>query len=118
MAGRSIIYLDESGFAHDMPRTHGYCKQGKRCYGVSDWGAKGRTNVIGALLGATLLTLSIFTHNINSDTFHAWMTQDLIPKLPENAVIVMDNASFHKREDTQEAILTSIRDKDLARKSF
>ena len=101
-----------------MPRTHGYCKQGKRCYGVSDWGAKGRTNVIGALLGATLLTLSIFTHNINSDTFHAWMTQDLIPKLPENAVIVMDNASFHKREDTQEAILTSIRDKDLARKSF
>ena len=33
------------------------------------------------------------------------MTQDLIPKLPEKAVIVMDNATFHKRQDTQFAIL-------------
>jgi len=30
--------------------------------------------------------------------------QDLLPKLPENSVIVMDNAAFHKRSDTQEAI--------------
>jgi len=88
-----------------MPRTHGYAKRGKRCYGIQDWGAKGRTNVIGALLGATLLTISMFTDNINSDTFHPWMTQDLIPKLPENAVIVMDNATFHKRHDTQCSIL-------------
>jgi hypothetical protein len=22
--GRPIVYIDESGFAHDMPRTHGY----------------------------------------------------------------------------------------------
>ena len=22
--GRSIVYVDESGFAHDMPRIHGY----------------------------------------------------------------------------------------------
>ena len=88
-----------------MPRTHGYSERGKRSYGIQDWGAKGRTNVIGALVGGTLLTISMFDHNINSDTFHAWMIQDLIPKLPENAVIVMDNATFHKRQDTQFAIL-------------
>jgi len=87
-----------------MPRTHGYAKRGMRCFGMSDWGAKGRTNIIGAMLGASLLTVSLFTGNINSDVFHAWMTQDLLPKLPENAVIVMDNATFHKRQDTQDAI--------------
>ncbi|GAO97724.1 hypothetical protein Cva_00363 [Caedimonas varicaedens] len=32
-----------------MPRTHGYSPKGKRCEGIHDWGAKGRTNVIGAL---------------------------------------------------------------------
>ena len=47
---RPIVYIDESGFAHDMPRTHGYSKIGKRCFGKHDWGGKGRTNVIGALL--------------------------------------------------------------------
>lgn len=96
--------MDESGFAHDQPRTHGYALAGQRCFGTQDWHAKGRTNVIGALLGATLLTVSMFNCNVNSDVFHSWITQDLIPKLPPNAIIVMDNATFHKRKDTQKAI--------------
>ncbi len=87
-----------------MPRTHGYSLKGHRCCGTADWGAKGRTNVIGAMVGACLLTVSLFDCNINSDVFHAWAQQDLIPKLPEGAVIVMDNATFHKRFDTQEMI--------------
>ena len=56
------------------------------------------------MLGASLLTVSLFSCNINSDVFHAWAVQDLLTKLPENAVIVMDNATFHKRQDTQQAI--------------
>ena len=39
---RPIVYIDESGFAHDMPRTHGYAPKGSRCYGCHDWGAKGQ----------------------------------------------------------------------------
>ena len=31
-AGNPIVYLDESGFAQQMPRTHGYSKKGTRCY--------------------------------------------------------------------------------------
>ena len=87
-----------------MPRTHGYAQIGKRCYGSNDWHAKGRINIIGALLGATLLTVSLFSSNINSDVFSSWAVQDLIPKLPKNSVIVMDNATFHKREDIKDAI--------------
>jgi len=34
---RTIVYIDESGFAHDMPRTHGHAPIGKRCHGVCDW---------------------------------------------------------------------------------
>ena len=102
--GKAIVYIDESGFADDMPRTHGYSKKGTPCYGVHDWGAKGRTNVIGALLGKKLLTVSLFECNINSNIFHAWVEQDLLPKLPNGAVLVMDNATFHKRQDTQNLI--------------
>ena len=36
-----IAYVDESGFAHSMPRTHGYSRMGKRCYGSCDWNARG-----------------------------------------------------------------------------
>ena len=84
-----------------MPRTHGYAPIGKRCGGKRDWHAKGRTNVIGALFASCLLTATLFTGSVNADVFFAWLSQDLLPKLPTNSVIVMDNASFHKRDQTK-----------------
>lgn len=103
-AEKPIVFIDECGLAHDMPRRKGYAPIGQRCFGTQDWHAKGRTNVIGALLGFCLLTVTLFTGSINSNVFFAWITQDLLPKLPKNAVIVMDNAPFHKRLDIQQAI--------------
>ena len=87
-----------------MPRTHGYSDRGARCYGTHDWGAKGRTNVIGALIGSVLLTVSLVTCTVNTKVFTGWVREDLLPKLPENSVIVMDNAAFHKGADMQKLI--------------
>lgn len=91
--------MDESGFALDAPRTHGYSSIGDRCYGFHDWHARGRINAIGAIIDFSFLTVCLFEANINSDIFYAWLTEDLLPKLPLNSVVVMDNASFHKRAD-------------------
>jgi len=102
--GRAIVYIDESGFACDMPRTHGYAPIGERCVAKQDWHAKGRTNVIGALINHLLLTVGLFETNIDADVFYGWVVYDLLPKLPENAIIVMDNATFHKRTDIEMAI--------------
>lgn len=84
-----------------MPRRYGYAPKGQRCFGKHNWHSKGRTNVIGALAGNCLLTVSLFAGSINSDVFLAWLTQDLLPKLFKHTVIVMDNAAFHKRNDIQ-----------------
>ncbi|GEM20820.1 transposase [Nitrosococcus oceani] len=106
---RPIVYIDESGFAHDMPRTHGYAPKGLRCFGERDWDAKGRTHAMGALIGKALLSVALFSValfnvNVNADVFTAWVAQDLLPKLPAQSIVVMDNATFHKREDTQNMI--------------
>lgn len=98
--GRPLIYVDESGFAHDMP----HALKGQRCYGKQDWGAKGRTNVIGALLAGTLLTVCLFQSTINTAIFDQWMIQDLIPKLPAQSVVIMDNAAFHKGKRMNQAL--------------
>lgn len=82
-----------------MPRTHGYSAKGQRTYGIQDWGAKGRTNVIGALVSGLLLTVSLVSGNVNSDVFFSWLKHDLLPKVPSASVIILDNASFHKRDD-------------------
>lgn len=94
-----ICYLDESGHALDMPRTHGYSNCGERCYGTYDWGAKGRTNVIGALIGKVLFAVGLFTCNIDTVVFTSWVKHFLLPNLNQKTVVVMDNATFHKNTD-------------------
>ena len=101
---RPIVYIDESGFAHDMPRTHGYAPKGRRCLGTQHWNAKGRVNVIGALLAGVLVSVGLTEANVDADMFNLWLIQDLLPKLPPAAVLVMDNATFHRRSDTKAAI--------------
>lgn len=102
--GKTIVYTDESGFAHESVRSHGYAKCGQRCTDVFNWGAKGRTNVIGALLQGVLISVFLFQTNIDADIFHRWVVQGLLPKVPIGSVIVMDNASFHKRDDIRLSI--------------
>ena len=41
---------------------------------------------------------------ITSDIFYEWVIHKLLPALPPKAVIVLDNASFHKRLDIKNAI--------------
>ena len=101
---RPIVYIDESGFAVDDPRTRGYSQKGERCYGSKDWHSRGRVNAIGAITDFKLFNVCLFDGNINSDIFHAWVTQQLLPSAPNKSVIVLDNASFHKRSDTREAL--------------
>ena len=45
--------------------------------------------------------MTLFTCNIDSDVFYQWVKCCLLPSIPKNCVIVMDNATFHKRYDTQ-----------------
>jgi transposase len=67
--------------------------------------SKRRTNVIGALTGDRLLTADLFDCSINADVFEAWIEQVLLPVLPNGAVVVMDNASFHTSERIQKAVV-------------
>lgn len=68
------------------------------------WHAKERTNAVGALIGRALLSAALFAVDVNSDVFTAWVELDLLPKLPMQSVVVMDNATFHQREDPQNMI--------------
>lgn len=106
-ANKQIVYIDESGFAHDMPRTHGYSLKGERCYGKHDWGAKGRTNAIGALVGKAIIAVGLISGSVNTDVFTSWVEEILLPNISKQSVIVMDNATFHKGADMKQLIADS-----------
>ena len=86
-----------------MPRTHGYAPAGERCFGRHNWNAEGRINAVGALLKDKLLNVNLIDGSIDADVFYAWISHELLPGLPDNSAVVMDNAAFHKRGDIQQA---------------
>lgn len=65
--------------------------------------ASQRAKVIGAIFEGALLGIGLFEFNGNANVFYGWVVQCLLPALPPNGVIVMDNASFHKRQGIQDA---------------
>ena len=73
-------------------------KKGTRCYGIHNWGAKGRINVIGALIASVLFAVGLFNCNVDNVVFGVWVKEFLLPALSKPTVIVMDNATFHKNE--------------------
>lgn len=77
------------------------CTHWQTVHGKYNWHARDRINVIGALIGKCLVTVGLFKNNIDADTFLGWTAQDLLPKLPPASIVVMDNATFHKRQDIQ-----------------
>ena len=83
----------------DWIRRYGYAPIGQRCYSEHDWHGKNQVNAIGAVCENRLFAVGLFNHSIDKETFKAWMEQLLIPALPKNSVVVMDNAAFHKSEE-------------------
>ncbi len=43
--------------------------------------------------------VSLFQSPVNADIFHAWIIQELLPKLSPPCTVVTDNVAFHKRTD-------------------
>lgn len=44
----------------------------------------------------------LFSGTCNSEVFNEWFKKQLIPELPSNSVIVLDNATFHKSDYLKE----------------
>ena len=60
--------------------------------------------MIGALLNQKLIAPFLCDFNIDSNVFYIYVKEVLLKNIPKNSIIVMDNASFHKRQDIQNII--------------
>jgi transposase len=103
-AGYQLAYADEVGCAATMPRTHAYAPVGQRANGLVDWGAKGRTNAIGACVNGQLITATEFNCTIDTEVFYWWVAHDLIPSLQQKTALIIDNATFHRHPKIRERL--------------
>ena len=60
-----------------------------------------RYSILGGLIGKKFISPFIFQGGCNSEVFNAWFEKILIPALPKDATIILDNAAFHKTDSTK-----------------
>jgi len=100
----SVIYLDETGFVHDVHRTQAWGLKGEVVYGCQSAQQRPRMNLIGGYVNHKLIAPMLFQGACNTQVFNQWLEHMLLPELAAGSVIVMDNASFHKSQASRDLI--------------
>ncbi len=98
----NIVYVDESGINQYYQRGYGRAKRGVRVYGTKSGRRVKRTNIIAALWyglwGKKHVAMQTYSHATNSAFFEDWFEYELLATIPELSLIIMDNASFHRKK--------------------
>ena len=92
-----IVYIDESGINKHMSREYGRSPVGERVYLPSHGRKYKNVNIVAGLLNNKVLCPTKYIWNTTSEWFSEWFEWYLCPLLRESSIIVMDNASFHKK---------------------
>jgi transposase len=101
---QNIVYFDESGFASESYRPHGWARMGQKVFGLISGNNRKATNLIMAQRGKEWLAPMLFTGSCHTETVNQWLEKMLMPELTQPSVIVMDNARFHNKEQIQTII--------------
>ena len=87
-----------------MVRLYARALKGKRARGEKPQKRGRNISIISALSFKEVLASSNIYGSVDGVTFEAFIVKQLVPKLWENAYIVMDNARIHFGEMVKEAI--------------
>ncbi|WP_432805947.1 transposase [Ignatzschineria rhizosphaerae] len=100
-----IVYLDETGFDQCLYRTHGRALKGDIIKGFVSGKRFRRTSLVAGLIHRKIL-ISPFQYEGTMDSvlFEYCFTNHLVPELPQNSIIVMDNARFHRKSQLKEIL--------------
>ena len=101
---RKLVFIDETGTATNMTPTYGWGPKNKRLVGSVSYGHWKRTTFVGVLTLNGFIAPLVIEQAMNGAIFEAWVEQSLIPDMPKDAIVVMDNLSAHKGEWVRELI--------------
>lgn len=93
-----MVYVDETGVDKYFQREYGRAKRGKKVEDTKRGRRFQRTNVIGGLCCGNYLAVECYNHTTNSAFFEKWFEKNLLCEIPHGFTVIMDNASFHRKE--------------------
>ena len=72
--------------------------RGQIVEGIKNGKRSRRLNVVSALCKGKYLAVHTYTQSMNGDYFERWFVEHLLAAVSKGHTIIMDNASFHRKE--------------------
>jgi transposase len=98
---QNIVFVDESGLNRHYRRIYARAKRGVKVYDKQPGKREKRTNIIAGLLYSgdekKHVAVRCYEQSTSARLFEDWFEFELIPLLPDDALVIMDNASFHRK---------------------
>ena len=96
--------MDETGLDIYFSRKYGRAPIGKPVYGIERGKKFERVSIVAAQNGHKIIEPLEYKRIMNAELFEFWLENCLIPQLTDGAVIILDNASFHRKKQLRELV--------------
>ena len=94
----NFAYIDETGIDTYLFREHGYAPKGQKiCTKISGKKYK-RVCIVAAKIGEKIVAPMEYDGTMVCVLFESWFEKCFLPVTKKGTVIVMDNASFHRKK--------------------
>jgi len=91
------VYIDETGFDEYYSRNYGYSKRGHKIIGKVYGRKIFRTNLVAGLANGKVVAEKLYKESTDYSFFEDWFTSELLPQIKKKTVIILDNATFHRK---------------------
>ena len=97
-----LYYVDECGIDNYIYREYGYAPVGVRIPGKIRGKKFKRTNIVAAKCGDKIVAPMIYDGTTDSVLFECWFEKMLLKSIPRHSIIILDNATFHRKTKLRE----------------
>jgi transposase len=98
------VYIDEAGVDNTLNYVYGWSLKGTRCLAEKLGHFTERVSMIAAWCQGKVFAPMTFTGYCDSRVVETWFEQVLIPTLVPGQVVILDNASFHRKASLQKLL--------------
>jgi len=95
------VYVDEAGVDDTLDYAYGWSRQGTRCWGEKLGHRTQRLSMVAAWCAGEVFAPLTFEGYCDSALVESWFETQLCPRLRPGQVVILDNASFHRKAHLQ-----------------
>jgi len=97
MPYESLVYVDETGIDHYLYREYARAFRGQKIIAKISGRKFKRTNIVAGICQGEWVAPLEYNGNTDSVLFEFWFENCLLKEINEKSVIILDNATFHKK---------------------